>query len=106
MTLLAAEEIRRFGIEPRIALLSHSSFGSADSPTAEKMRTAMRMLPEHHPELQVEGEMHGDSALDARHRLQIFPNAKMREDANLLIFPPWTRPTSPSTCSRTRPAAA
>ncbi|HRG72687.1 MAG TPA: phosphate acyltransferase, partial [Thauera aminoaromatica] len=87
MTLLAAEEMKRFGIEPRIALLSHSSFGSAESPTAEKMRTAMRMLHEHHPELQVEGEMHGDSALDARHRLQIFPNAKMREDANLLIFP-------------------
>jgi len=79
--------MKRFGIEPRIALLSHSSFGSAESPTAEKMRTAMRMLHEHHPELQVEGEMHGDSALDARHRLQIFPNAKMREDANLLIFP-------------------
>jgi malate dehydrogenase (oxaloacetate-decarboxylating)(NADP+) len=79
--------MKRFGIEPRIALLSHSSFGSADSPTAAKMRTAMRMLHDRHPELQVEGEMHGDSALDARHRLQIFPNAKMREDANLLIFP-------------------
>jgi len=87
MTLLAAEEMQRFGVEPRVALLSHSSFGSADSPTAEKMRAAMRMLHERHPELQVEGEMHGDSALDANHRLQIFPNAKMREDANLLIFP-------------------
>ncbi|PKO58622.1 MAG: NADP-dependent malic enzyme, partial [Betaproteobacteria bacterium HGW-Betaproteobacteria-19] len=87
MTLLAAEEMQRFGVEPRIALLSHSSFGSADSPTAEKMRIARRMLHEQHPELQVEGEMHGDSALDAEHRLQIFPNARMREDANLLIFP-------------------
>ncbi|WP_068808631.1 NADP-dependent malic enzyme [Thauera phenolivorans] len=87
MTVLAADEMKRFGIEPRIALLSHSSFGSADSPTAEKMRAALRMLHERHPELQVEGEMHGDSALDASHRLQIFPNAKMREDANLLIFP-------------------
>jgi malate dehydrogenase (oxaloacetate-decarboxylating)(NADP+) len=87
MTRLAAEEMKRFGIEPRVALLSHSSFGSADSPTAEKMRTALRLLHERHPELQVEGEMHGDSALDAKHRLQIFPNAKMREDANLLIFP-------------------
>ena len=87
MTLLAAAEMKRFGVTPRVALLSHSSFGSADSPTAEKMRTALRLLHEHHPELEVEGEMHGDSALDARHRLQIFPNAKMREDANLLIFP-------------------
>ena len=48
---------------------------------------ALRLLHERHPELQVEGEMHGDSALDAKHRLQIFPNARMREDANLLIFP-------------------
>ncbi|MBS0513799.1 MAG: NADP-dependent malic enzyme [Proteobacteria bacterium] len=87
MTLLAADEMKRFGIEPRVALLSHSSFGSADSPTAEKMRAALHLLHEHHPELQVEGEMHGDSALDAKHRLQIFPNARMREDANLLIFP-------------------
>ncbi len=87
MTLLAAEEMKRFGVEPRVALLSHSSFGSADSPTAEKMRTALRMLHAQHPDLPVEGEMHGDSALDAKHRLQIFPNAKMREDANLLIFP-------------------
>jgi malate dehydrogenase (oxaloacetate-decarboxylating)(NADP+) len=70
-----------------VALLSHSSFGSADSPTAEKMRTALRILHEKHPELPVEGEMHGDAALDAKHRLQIFPNARMREDANLLIFP-------------------
>ncbi len=87
MTLLAAEEMQRFGIAPRVALLSHSSFGSADSPTAEKMRAALRLLHENHPELQVEGEMHGDSALDARLRTQIFPNARMREDANLLIFP-------------------
>ena len=87
MTLLATEEMKRFGKEPRVALLSHSSFGSADSPTAEKMRTARAMLHEHYPELPVEGEMHGDSALDAAHRLHVFPNARMREDANLLIFP-------------------
>ena len=87
MTVLAAEEVRRFGVEPRIALLSHSSFGSAQSPTAEKMRRALQLLHARHPELQVEGEMHGDSALDAELRLQIFPNARMRESANLLIFP-------------------
>jgi len=87
MTCLATEEMKRFGVEPRVALLSHSSFGSADSPTAEKMRTALRLLHERHPDLQVEGEMHGDAALDAKLRTQIFPNSRMREDANLLIFP-------------------
>ncbi|BAL22979.1 NADP-dependent malic enzyme [Azoarcus sp. KH32C] len=87
MTLLAAEEMARFGITPKVALLSHSSFGSSDSPTAVKMRTALRMLHENHPGLEVEGEMHGDAALDAELRLRIFPNARMREAANLLIFP-------------------
>jgi malate dehydrogenase (oxaloacetate-decarboxylating)(NADP+) len=87
MTILAAEEMRRFGVEPRVALLSHSSFGSADSPTAEKMRVALRMLHGRHPDLPVEGDMHCDAALDARLRLKLFPNAHMREDANLLIFP-------------------
>jgi malate dehydrogenase (oxaloacetate-decarboxylating)(NADP+) len=87
MTVLAAAEMQRFGVEPRVALLSHSSFGAAQSPTAEKMRTAMQILHTEHPELQVEGEMHGDSAIDAELRTQIFPNARMRESANLLIFP-------------------
>ena len=87
MTVLAADEMQRFGIVPRVALLSHSSFGSADSPTAEKMRQALHILHTRYPELQVEGEMHGDSALDAKLRLQIFPNAQMRDPANLLIFP-------------------
>ena len=87
MTRLAADEVRRFGIQPRIALLSHSSFGTDNSPTAEKMRRALVMLHAEHPELDVEGEMHGDAALDADIRQQIFPNARMREDANLLLFP-------------------
>jgi malate dehydrogenase (oxaloacetate-decarboxylating)(NADP+) len=87
MTVLSAQEMQRFGITPKIALLSHSSFGSDDSPTAEKMRRALVMLHNDHPELDAEGEMHGDAALDADIRLQIFPNARMREDANLLIFP-------------------
>ncbi|AYH42314.1 NADP-dependent malic enzyme [Azoarcus sp. DN11] len=87
VTLLAAEEMSRFGMTPKVALLSHSSFGSADSPTAEKMRAALRLLHERHPELEVEGEMHGDAALDADLRLRIFPNARMRDAANLLIFP-------------------
>jgi len=87
MTLLAAEEMSRFGLTPKVALLSHSSFGSADSPTSEKMRAALRLMHERHPDIEVEGEMHGDAALDAELRLRIFPNARMREPANLLIFP-------------------
>ncbi len=87
MTVLAAEEMLRFGVTPRIALLSHSSFGTADSPTALKMREALRLLHERHPELEAEGEMHGDAALDTELRLRIFPNARLRSDANLLIFP-------------------
>ncbi len=87
MTQLAAEEVRRFGINPKIALLSHSSFGSDDTPTALKMREALAMLHAARPDLDVEGEMHGDAALDGEVRLQVFPNARMRDDANLLIFP-------------------
>jgi len=87
MTVMAADEMRRFGVEPRVALLSHSSFGTEPSPTSAKMQEALRLLHERHPELSVEGEMHGDAALDASVRLQLFPNARMRDDANLLIFP-------------------
>jgi malate dehydrogenase (oxaloacetate-decarboxylating)(NADP+) len=87
MTVLAAEEMQRFGVEPRAALLSHSSFGSADTPTAVKMRTALRLLQERHSELEVEGEMHGDSALDTWLRRRIFPGSRLTEDANLLVFP-------------------
>lgn len=86
-TCLAAEELSRFGIVPRVALLSHSSFGTDDSPTAVKMRQALCLLHERRPDIQVEGEMHGDAALDHNVRLQVFPNARMREDANLLVFP-------------------
>ena len=87
MTVLAATEMQRFGVEPNIALLSHSSFGSAESPTADKMRRALQMLHSRHPELQVEGEMHGDAALDGELRMHVFPNSRTREAANLLIFP-------------------
>ena len=87
MTVLAAEEVQRFGVEPRVALLSHSSFGSADTPTAMKMRAALCLLQERHPELQAEGEMHGDSALDALLRKRVFPNSRLNGDANLLVFP-------------------
>ena len=87
MTVLAAEEIRRFGIVPKIALLSHSSFGTSDSPTALKMRAALALLERVAPELEIEGEMHGDAALSDEVRRQAFPNTRLKGDANLLIMP-------------------
>ena len=88
MTLLAAEEMKRFGIVPKVALLSASNFGSLrNAPTAVKMRRALELITERAPELQVEGEMHGDAALSEEIRLRVFPNSRLRGDANLLIMP-------------------
>jgi malate dehydrogenase (oxaloacetate-decarboxylating)(NADP+) len=87
MTQLAAEEVRRFGIQPKVALLSHSSFGTEDTPTARKMRDALVMLRAKAPGLEVEGEMHGDAALDPEIRRQVFPNANLSGSANLLVMP-------------------
>ncbi len=87
MTQEAAEEIRRFGIVPKVALLSHSSFGSANSPTSEKMREVLRLLNEREPTLEVEGEMHGDAALDEQIRSYAFPNSRLKGQANLLVMP-------------------
>jgi malate dehydrogenase (oxaloacetate-decarboxylating)(NADP+) len=87
MTVLAAEEIRRFGMTPRIALLSHSSFGTADTPTAQKMRAALALLERIAPELEIDGEMHGDAALSSEVRRQAFPGSRLKGDANLLIMP-------------------
>ena len=87
MTVLAAEEIRRFGITPKIALLSHSSFGTGDTPTARKMRAALALLEKVAPELEIEGEMHGDAALSEEVRRQAFPQSRLKGDANLLIMP-------------------
>jgi len=87
MTLLAAEEIRRFGITPKAALLSHSSFGTSDAPSAQKMRRALALIQERSPELEVEGEMHGDAALSADLRLAVFPRSRLKGEANLLIMP-------------------
>jgi len=87
MTVLAAEEVRRFGLVPRVALLSHSNFGSVDTPSAEKMRQALAILWRDAPDLEVEGEMHGDTALDARLRARLFPNARLSGQPNLLIMP-------------------
>jgi malate dehydrogenase (oxaloacetate-decarboxylating)(NADP+) len=87
MTLLAADEVRRFGVAPKVALLSHSSFGSENTPTSIKMREVLRLLNERAPQLEVEGEMHGDAALDETIRLQVFPNSRLKGQANLLIMP-------------------
>jgi len=87
MTLLAAEEIRRFGIVPKVALLSHSSFGTSDAPSARKMRAALAIINRIAPELEIEGEMHGDAALNEKVRLSTFPNSRLKGEANLLIMP-------------------
>jgi len=87
MTLLAAEEIRNFGIQPKVALLSHSTFGTQDSPTSLKMRQVLAQLRQRAPDLEVEGEMHGDAALDEQIRLGAFPNSRLKGQANLLVMP-------------------
>jgi malate dehydrogenase (oxaloacetate-decarboxylating)(NADP+) len=87
MTMLAAEEIRRFGLTPKVALVSHSSFGTSDAPSARKMREALALITERLPELEVEGEMHGDAALSEEVREAAFPNSRLKGEANLLIMP-------------------
>ncbi|CAJ1391106.1 unnamed protein product [Effrenium voratum] len=87
MTLLAAEEIRRFGVEPKAALLSHSNFGSRDSASAAKMRRAVEILHAAQPELCVDGEMHADSALNPELRARVLPHSILEGEANLLVFP-------------------
>ncbi len=86
-TLLAAERIRWFGIEPKIALLSHSSFGSHADASASKMRRACALLRERAPDLEVEGEMHGDAALNQAIRERLFPNSQLSGAANLFVMP-------------------
>jgi malate dehydrogenase (oxaloacetate-decarboxylating)(NADP+) len=87
MTLLAAAEVRRFGLVPKVALLSHSNFGSHDNVSALKMRRARELLEQLAPELEVEGEIHGDAALSESLRTEIFPNSRLKGIANLLIMP-------------------
>ncbi|WP_435103105.1 NADP-dependent malic enzyme [Arhodomonas sp. AD133] len=87
MTILAADEIRRFGITPKVALLSHSSFGTSSAPSADKMREAMALIEDRDPTLEVEGEMHGDAAINEQIRHRIFPNSRLKGQANLLIMP-------------------
>ena len=87
MTLLAAEEMRRFGITPKVALLSHSNFGTSDAPSAAKMRAALALITARAPDLDIEGEMHGDAALSEEVRQRAFPQSRLRGEANLLIMP-------------------
>ncbi len=87
MTLLAAKQVRNFGMAPKVALLSHSTFGTENTPTSVKMRQVLSILQERAPDLEAEGEMHGDAALDEQIRMNAFPNSRLTGQANLLIMP-------------------
>ncbi|WP_054633369.1 NADP-dependent oxaloacetate-decarboxylating malate dehydrogenase [Pantoea stewartii] len=87
ITLMAAETVRRFGIEPRVALLSHSSFGTSSAPGAQKMRDVLALVQQRAPELEIDGEMHGDAALVESIRREIMPDSPLKGSANLLIMP-------------------
>jgi malate dehydrogenase (oxaloacetate-decarboxylating)(NADP+) len=87
ITLMAADEMMRFGIKPKVALLSHSNFGSSTQPSALKMRETLELLREQAPWLDVDGEMHGDVALDGAARQLIMPHGTLSGDANLLVLP-------------------
>ena len=87
ITVMAAEEMMRFGLKPNVALLSHSNFGSSNMPTAVKMRKTLELLKIQAPWLKVDGEMHGDVALDENMRAAVMPNSDLVGEANLLVFP-------------------
>ncbi|HDY9041136.1 TPA: NADP-dependent oxaloacetate-decarboxylating malate dehydrogenase [Klebsiella pneumoniae] len=87
ITLMAAESVRRFGIEPRVALLSHSNFGSADCPSASKMRKTLELVKARAPELMIDGEMHGDAALVESIRNDRMPDSPLKGAANILVMP-------------------
>ncbi|WP_293780068.1 NADP-dependent malic enzyme [uncultured Oxalicibacterium sp.] len=87
ITLLAAQEMRRFGLTPRAALLSHSNFGSFNSESARKMRDVLALVREQSPDLEVDGEMHGDIAMNYAELKKVMPDTPLKGDANLLILP-------------------
>ncbi len=87
ITLLAAEQVRQFGLEPKIALLAHSNFGTSATPTSLKMREAVEIIQRCAPDLEVDGEMHGDAALIEAIRKDNFPNSKLKGQANMLVMP-------------------
>lgn len=87
VAVLAAEEVRRFGITPKVALVSHSNFGASAAPSAAKMRDALDLIRRRAPGLEVEGEMQGDVALSEEVRTDVFPNSTLAGAANLLVMP-------------------
>jgi malate dehydrogenase (oxaloacetate-decarboxylating)(NADP+) len=87
ITVMAAHEMKRFGIRPKVALLSHSNFGTSNEPSAVKMRDTLALLQNNAPWLEVDGEMHGDIALDGDARALLMPNSTLQGDANLLVCP-------------------
>ncbi|WP_028445288.1 NADP-dependent malic enzyme [Chitinimonas koreensis] len=87
IALMAAQTVRNFGIAPKVALLSHSSFGSVDSPTSIKMRSALELIRARAPELEVDGEMHGDAALSGLIRAMVMPDSTLKGEANVLVMP-------------------
>jgi malate dehydrogenase (oxaloacetate-decarboxylating)(NADP+) len=87
ITLAAAEEMLRFGLTPKVALLSHSNFGSSNHASAVKMRDTLALLNERAPWLEVDGEMHGDVALDPTARAKLMPDSLLKGEANLLVMP-------------------
>lgn len=84
---LAADEVMRFGIEPKVALLSHSNFGSADTPSARKMRAAVELASQQMPDVEIDGEMHADAALAPAIRKELLPDSRLKGEANLLVMP-------------------
>ncbi|RLJ67856.1 NADP-dependent malic enzyme [Sulfurisoma sediminicola] len=87
IALMAAEEVRRFGLVPKVALLSHSNFGSKRSESAQKMARALEIINARNPQLEVDGEMHGDAALNEAIRSRLYPDCRFKGEANLLIMP-------------------
>ena len=87
ITLMAAEEVRRFGVTPKVALLSHSNFGTRDDESSQKMRRVLKLLNDSDPDLEVEGEMHADAAISTFIREDNFPSSRLKGPANLLIMP-------------------
>jgi malate dehydrogenase (oxaloacetate-decarboxylating)(NADP+) len=87
ITQLAVQQVKRFGLSPKVALLSHSNFGMSRLDSALKMHDVLAHVKEVNPDLEIEGEMHADLALDETIRMRMFPNSKLKGRANLLIFP-------------------